>query len=180
MSAPRLRLMDATVRLDSMPPGGRDIAVTATNEDLAAIAVQIGVTSVDSLSARLHADKFRGGFRVTGAVQAQVTQPSVVSLEPVVQKIDEPVDRIFLPAGEKPFAGPAGAEVFVDLEGDDLPDHFEGNEADLTDLVIETVALAVDLYPRRDGESLGAVAGDPDDVDENPFAVLAALRPKQD
>ena len=104
----------------------------------------------------------------------------MVSLEPVTQSIDEPVDRIFLPSGEKEYAGPAGAEVFVDLEGEDLPDHFEGNEADLTDLVVETVALAVDLYPRRDGESLADVVPQADDLAEKPFAALAALKVNKD
>ena len=103
---------------------------------------------------KLHAVKFRGGIRVTGRLTATVTQPSVVTLEPVRQEIAEPIDRIFLPGGEKDFAGPANAEIFVDLEGEDVPDHFEGNEADLTDLIVETLALAVDLYPRAPGESL--------------------------
>ena len=34
-----------------------------------------------------------------------------------------------------------------------MPDHFEGNEADLSDLIVETLALAVDPYPRAPGES---------------------------
>ncbi len=37
-----------------------------------------------------------------------------------------------------------------------MPDHFEGNEADLTDLIVETLALAIDPYPREPGR----VAGD--------------------
>lgn len=180
MSEPRLRLLDATLRLDSMPAAGRDVTIRPTDDDRVAIAALIGVTSVDALTASLHAIKFRGGFRVTGTVKAQITQPSVVSLEPVTQSIDEPVDRIFLPSGEKEYAGPAGAEVFVDLEGEDLPDHFEGNEADLTDLVVETVALAVDLYPRRDGESLADVVPQADDLAEKPFAALAALKVNKD
>jgi len=180
MSESRLRLLDATLRLDSMPAAGRDIIIQPTDEDRIAIAALIGVTTVDAFAAALHAVKFRGGFRVTGTVKAQVTQPSVVSLEPVTQAIDEPVDRIFLPTGEKEYAGPAGAEVFVDLEGDDLPDHFEGNEADLTELVVETVALAVDLYPRLAGESLADVVPPSEDLDEKPFAALAALKAKKD
>ena len=49
---------------------------------------------------------------------------------------------------------PASAEVFVDLEGDDMPDHFEGHEADLSDLIVETLALAIDPYPRAPDASL--------------------------
>jgi hypothetical protein len=67
----------------------------------------------------------------------------------------------------------------VDLEGEDLPDHFDGPEADLSDLVVETLALAVDPYPRRDGESLTDLGlADPADEPESPFDKLKALKNK--
>jgi uncharacterized metal-binding protein YceD (DUF177 family) len=173
----RLRLTDADIRLDSMPAAGRDVRVAPGVAERAALAVQLGVTSLDRLEVALHAVKFRGGMRVTGRLTATVTQPSVVTLDPVHQEISEPVDRIFLPTGEKPFAGPADAEVFVDLDGEDLPDHFEGNEADLTGLIIETLALAIDLYPRGAGEAVDLPSGT-DTPEDSPFAALKALKDK--
>ena len=144
-----------------------------------ALAAQLEVTSVDRLEVKLHADRFRGGFRVTGQLEAAVTQPSVVSLAPVMQEIAEPIDRVFLPGGEKPYAGPAGAEVFVDLEGADLPDHFDGQEADLTELIVETLALAIEPYPRAPGEEVGALdVVDPKDESDSPFARLRDLQGK--
>ena len=180
MSAPALHLRDASVRLDSMPVAGRDVQVLPDAEERAALATAVGVTSVDALEVKLHAVKFRGGIRVTGRLTAAVTQPSVVTLEPLTQQIDEPVDRIFLPGGEKPYAGPANAEIFLDLEGEDMPDHVEGNEADLTDLIVETLALAVDLYPRRPGESLDDLGLKPDVAEDHPFAALKALKKDED
>lgn len=181
MSAPqRVQLADASIRLDSMPVAGRDVEVTPTDEERAAIAAQLGVTSVDGLAVRLHAVRFRGGIRVTGRLTAKVVQPSVVTLEPLTQEIAEPIDRIFLPGGEKEFAAAANAEVFVDLEGDDVPDHFEGNEADLSDLIVETLALAVDLYPREPNASLEDTGFKPDTDVTSPFAALKALKPKED
>jgi uncharacterized metal-binding protein YceD (DUF177 family) len=175
----RLRLNDAGIRLDSMPATGRDVLVAANEDERAALAEAVGVTAVNALHVRLHAVKFRGGIRVTGRLTAEITQPSVVSLEPVTQAVSEPIDRVFLPGGEKSFAGPAGAEVFVDLEGDDVPDHFEGPEADLSDLIVETLALGIDLYPRAEGESLDAVLPKADDAPESPFAALKALKDKE-
>lgn len=181
MSTPeRVRLHDASIRLDSMPVAGRDLEVSPAAEERAAVAAQLGLSSVDRLAVRLHAVKFRGGIRVTGRLTAQVTQPSVVTLEPLTQEIAEPVDRIFLPSGQKDYAGPANAEVFVDLDGEDLPDHFEGNEADLSDLIVETLALAVDLYPRETDATLADTGFKPDIDDASPFALLKALKPKQD
>jgi hypothetical protein len=159
-----------------MPAAGRDVEVRPDADERAAIARRIGVSSVEALEATLHAVRFRGGIRVTGRLAAEVTQPSVVTLEPVTQRLSEPIDRVFLPGGEKAYAGPAGAEVFVDLEGDDIPDHFEGNEADLSDLLLETLALAVDLYPRGPDESLDDLGLDPDLAREHPFAALKRLK----
>ncbi len=177
MSAPdRFRITDASIRLDSMPTTGRDVSLTVDNDEREHIAEELEVTSIDRLQVKLHAVRFRGGIRVTGRLEAIVVQPSVISFEPVTQEIGEPVDRIFLPGGEKQYAGPADAEIFVDLEGDDLPDHFEGNEADLTDLIVETLSLAIDPYPRAPGESLGELGSDGLEDEVNPFASLKKLK----
>ena len=175
----RFRIHEASIRIDSMPPAGRDVDIVPSAEERAGIAAQLGLRSVDRLQVKLHAVRFRGGMRVTGTLTAGVTQASVVTLEPVAQEVSEPIDRIFLPGGEKAYAGPANAEIFVDLEGDDLPDHFEGNEADLTALIVETLALAVDLYPREPGASLDDLGFSPDDEAVSPFAVLKTLKPKE-
>ena len=53
-----------------------------------------------------------------------------------------------------------GSEVFIDLEDDDFPDHIDGPEVDLSALLIETLALAIDPYPRRPGESLDSLGID--------------------
>lgn len=174
------RIADASIRLDSMPAVGRDLELAVDARDRLAIAEQLGVTAVEKLVVSLHAVRFRGGIRVTGRLAATTVQPSVVSLEPVTQEISEPIDRIFLPGGEKPYAGPADAEIFVDLEGDDVPDHFEGNEADLTELILETLSLAIDPYPRAEGEEIGEIGGGGDTEADLPFAGLKVLKTPED
>jgi hypothetical protein len=175
-SPDRLQIHDASIRLDSMPSSGRDLDLTVSAAERERVAALLDIRSVDALHVRLHAVRFRGGIRVTGRLDASVTQQSVVSLEPVTQTIGEPIDRIFLPGGEKDFAGPANAEIFVDLEGEDVPDHFEGNEADLTDLIVETLALAIDPYPRAPGESIEDLGLAGSEEDPHPFAALRKLK----
>ena len=68
----------------------------------------------------------------------------------------------------------------VDLEGDDVPDHFEGNEADLSDLIVETLSLALDPYPRLPGESVGQLGDDGDTGSDLPFAGLKVLKDTED
>lgn len=177
----RLRLRDAGIRLDSMPPTGRDLQVTVAEDERAAVAEALGVSAVEQLEATLHAVKFRGGMRVTGRLVAAVVQPSVVTLEPVQQLIEEPVDRVFLPGGGKPSAGKSGTEVFVDLEDEEPPDHFEGLEADMSDLIIETLALAIDPYPRAPNESVADLGLSLDeDAEPSPFARLKSLQKGDD
>jgi hypothetical protein len=172
----RLRITDATIRLDSMPTAGRDLDLTVDKDERDRLADELDVVTIERLEVKLHAVRFRGGIRVTGRLSAVVVQQSVVTFEPVTQEIGEPIDRIFLPGAEKKYAGPANAEVFVDLEGEDIPDHFDGNEADLTDLIIETLSLAIDPYPRAPGESLDDLGVGKIEDEVHPFASLKKLK----
>ncbi|HEV7274972.1 MAG TPA: DUF177 domain-containing protein [Devosiaceae bacterium] len=170
----RLRLHDAGIRVDNMPPTGRGLRLAPDAEEREALAAALGISAVERLEVSLQAVKFRGGMRVTGQLEAEIVQPSVVSLEPVRQVIVEPIDRVFLPGPGKPAPG---AEIYVDLEADDPPDHFEGPEADMSDLVIETLALAIDPYPRAEGESVETLGLPVDEDDEpSPFARLKVLK----
>ena len=173
-----IRLPDASIRLDSMPPAGRDLKVSVAEEERRQIADLLGVTEVLNLDVSLHAVKFRGGMRVTGRLDAAIVQPSVVTLEPVRQTISEPIDRVFLPGGDRPHTG--GAEIFVDLEGEDLPDHFEGPEADMSSLIVETLALAIDPYPRAEGESIDSLNLPEAEAEDSPFARLKSLKKTED
>jgi uncharacterized metal-binding protein YceD (DUF177 family) len=175
--ADRIVIPDATLRIDAMPAAGRTLKLVVDLPEREAIARRLRITRVERLEAELTALRLQGGFRVNGRLSARIVQPSVLTLDPVTQDITEPLDRVFLPGGEKLFAEDADAEVFVDVEGEELPDHFEGNEADLSDMIIETLALAIDPYPRADNETLASV-GDAPDPDEKPFAALKALKDK--
>ena len=43
------RLHGASIRLDSMPVAGRDVDLTPSSDERAALATRLGVTSVDAL-----------------------------------------------------------------------------------------------------------------------------------
>lgn len=169
-------LFDAIVRADQIPAAGRIITVDADADELARLTELMNVSEVGAFHADLKAEKLRGGIHVTGGLTAEVTQPCVVSFEPVVQKIAEPVDRVFMPGEDRAFDATPGSETFIDLEGDDIPDHFQGPELDLSPLLLEILGLAIDLYPRAPGAEMPA-SDDADDEEElNPFAALKALK----
>jgi len=176
MAEPRALFPDATVKVDAIPPDGRDVSIKADGEQRAELTELVHVTSVDAFAADLLVQKVRGGLRVTGRLTARVTQPCVVTLEPVSQDIDEPVDRVFMPGQDAGADAAPGSEVFVDLESDDIPDNFQGPDLDLTPLLIEIFGLAIDLYPRSPeaGPALDHIESD--NRTDGPFAALARLR----
>lgn len=169
-------LLDASVRIDHLPAEGRRIDVVATREQCEAIATRLEISAVERLEARLEVTRFRGGLRAHGRVTAATVQPCVVTFVPVRQDINEELDRIFLPAAEQPKSSTTHPEVFVDLEGDDIPDYFEGHEVDLSEAIVETVALALDPYPRAEGATVEGLSLPADDeVEASPFAGLKSL-----
>jgi len=172
-------LFDAVVRIDRLPATGRDIKVSLNEPTRAALAEALNLSAIDSFDAVLTVTPLRGGIRALGRLVADIVQPSVVTFEPVGQHIDEPVDRVFLPEAQDHKPTP-GSEVFIDLEDEDFPDHIDGPEVDLSALLIETLALAIDHYPRRPGESLDSLGIDLGGGPSGPFAALEKLKKSTD
>ena len=178
MTAPS-PLFDAIVRIDRLPATGRDLTVALDEPTRAALAEMLKVSAVDRFDATLTVAPLRGGIRALGRLIADIVQPSVVTFEPVPQHIDEPVDRVFLPEAQAQKPTP-GSEIFIDLEDDDFPDHIDGPEVDLSALLIETLALAIDPYPRAPGESLDSLGIDVGGGPASPFAALEKLKKSTD
>ena len=172
-------LFDAIVRIDRLPAGGRDLAVSLDEPTRAALAELLNISAVESFEATLTVSPLRGGIRALGRLVADIVQPSVVTFEPVRQHIDETVDRVFLPDAQAHKPTP-GSEIFVDLEDEDFPDHIDGPEVDLSALLIETLALAIDPYPRLSDESLDSLGIDVGGGPASPFAALEKLKKSTD
>jgi len=169
-------IFDAVVRIDKLPAAGRSVIVDADVTARQVIAEAMNILSVEQFSANLTVSPLRGGLRALGHLEAAVTQASVVSFEPVAQTVSEDIDRVFLPAPKESQTPAPGAEVYVDLENDDFPDHIDGPEVDLSALLLETLALALDPYPRLPGETLDSLGVSTGDEEEGPFAKLARLK----
>ena len=145
----------------------------------AEIAKSLGIVAVRKLrfDAKLAplADK---DWQLTANLGVTVVQDCVVTLDPVVTRIDEPVSRSYLAnAPQHPDA--EEAEIPEDETVEPLPEVLE-----LQALMIESIALALPAYPRSAGAELeqgsftepGKTALS--DEDTKPFAALAALKGK--
>jgi len=140
------------------------------------LATALDISEIRKL--RLHGEITpQGGkdWHLTATLGATVVQPCVVTLAPVVSRIDDPVTRTYVANFEEPDA--AEAEMPEDDTVEPIP-----VTLDLEALLAEALSLALPPFPRVDGAELGtatyAAAGTTpmSDDDAKPFAGLGALK----
>jgi hypothetical protein len=169
----------AAVRLDEVPETGRHVDLEAGEDVRAAVARAVNVEAVEALSATFDLTRRgRDGLRAVGEVRARVRQACVVSLEPVVNTVEEPIDVTFAPPRETasvPVADDDDEEpVGGTMAGEEPPEPLTGGAVDLGALATEFLLLGIDPYPRKPGATFAtATAGDSAD---HPFAALGALK----
>ncbi len=138
----------------------------------AALAEVLGASAIRRLVFAGRLKPVQGGdWELTARLSAEVVQPCVVTLEPVVTAIDECVRRLYLADPEA--EPPPGSETEMDADTDTEP---LGAEIDPALVMAEALALALPDFPRAAGAVLDpglAASGDPP---VHPFAALAALR----
>jgi len=150
--------------------------LTPDQDMRAALAVHAGLIALPFLRFKGEVQpKGRHDLALTATLEAVVVQACSVTLAPVTTRLSEPVERRYL----ADFAEPLGEEV--ELDGNDTDEPLpEVIDAGL--VATEALILALPLYPRADGASLGeAIFAPPgtkpmSDADLRPFAGLAALR----
>lgn len=150
--------------------------------DRSRLATFLGVSSLDRFSvhyrlAPLANDK---RFLLSGTVKADLTQPCVVTLDPVAQGIEEEIWLECWPR-EQTLAEPEpDAEVEIASLDADAPVPIVNGRVDIGALAAEILASAIDPYPRREGAEFGwrDPKAQADDEPSGPFAKLAKLKPK--
>lgn len=140
-----------------LPQKGLPVVVEADARQRAALAAAHGLESVERYRADMLVTSWkRNGVKVSGTVEAEITQTCVVTLEPLHNRISETVEGLFLPADSKlgrlGFDG--GGEIHIDADGPDAPETFSGDTIDVGALAEEFFGLAIDPYPRKTGASI--------------------------
>ncbi|MBZ9771244.1 YceD family protein [Mesorhizobium sp. CO1-1-8] len=153
-----------------LPQKGLPLVIEADAAQRAALAEEHGLISVESYRAELLVASWkRNGVKISGRVEADITQACIVTLEPVEAHIGEPVEALLLPEdsklGRQGFDG--GGEILLDAEGPDSPETFSGDTIDVGALAEQYFGLAIDPYPRKQGASLNA--GSENEPAENEF-----------
>jgi uncharacterized metal-binding protein YceD (DUF177 family) len=153
----------------------RDIeAAEAAREAMAEVA---GLREILSARASLDVTPERGGrVHVTGHVRARIGQTCVVTLDPIENEIDEPIDLIFAPPEQIPDLSDLVDEAAEsETEIPDPPEPIINGVIDLGRLATDALFLAVDPYPRRPDAVFDPPVETADPID-HPFAALKALR----
>lgn len=120
--------------------------------------------------------KSGGRVHVTGHVVARVGQTCVVTLDPIENEIDEPVDLMFAPPEQIRLSNLVDEGAESETEIPDPPEPIINGVIDLGRVATDALFLAVDPYPRKPDAVFEphVEARDPRD---HPFAALGTLRP---
>ena len=159
-----------------VPAAGRHFDLVADSRVRAAIAKLAGVAALPRLTSRFEVTlQGRAGLHVTGRVSATVNQECVVTLEPMENEIDEPIDVVFVPAAAPPLgsgSGDVGGRE-IEVADHDPPETLVDDTVDLGAIATEFLILAIDPYPRRP-DAVFEPATDGEEA-AHPFSALAAL-----
>ena len=152
---------------------GERVDLNADEEERKAIADRLALRDLDRLDA--HATLERKGeiIRAVGRLKASLRQSCVVTDEPVDAHVDEAFDIHFVP---EPRIDSPEEEVELVESDCDVVFH-DGAAIDLGSAIADTLALALDPYPRSAGAKTALKeAGVLSEAEAGPFAALAKLK----
>jgi uncharacterized metal-binding protein YceD (DUF177 family) len=161
------------VRLDTLGELPRAIRVEADGTERTALAARFRIVSVERLEADAMLTRIGDAIEASGRIVADVVQACVASGEDVPQAIDEPFTLRFVPEGSI-----VAGEDEVELDEGELDElTYVGGNIDLGEAVAQTLALALDPYPRApDAERALKEAGVAKEGEEERGGAFAGLK----
>jgi uncharacterized metal-binding protein YceD (DUF177 family) len=157
------------IEVSRIPATGSTETIIADSTERALVARRLGLPAIHSLTADLVLTRWRGeGVKVAGRFDAEVEQVCVVTLDPFRAPVSDAIERYFL-------SGAGAAES----EGD--ADSFADGVIELGEVVIESLSLALDPYPRKPGAEFHGVGDDSGSAESgsSPFAALAGAKARK-
>ena len=171
-------VLSRPLRVDEIRDGASG-EIAATRAEMDAIARMLDLVALEGLTCVYRLDHGGGGrLHLTGRLHANVTQTCVVSLDPVEANLDVPVEVEFWPVSlidelKRSTEEPGNLGLL------DWPEAVVDGRIDLGPVIYETVATALEPYPKREGVSFDWSQGPSEEAGSaksGPFAALAALK----
>ncbi len=161
--------LSRVIEVSRIPVTGSAERIIADSTERALVARRLGLPAVSSLTADLMLTRWHGeGVKVAGRFDAEVEQVCVVTLDPFPATVSDTIERYFLPNAR-------AAESEADI------DSFADGVIELGEVVVESLSLALDPYPRKPGAEFHGVEDGPGSAEpvSSPFAVLAGAKPRK-
>jgi uncharacterized metal-binding protein YceD (DUF177 family) len=162
------------VAADSIGPQRQIRKISADAQERSQLAQRFGLLALDRLDATLELQRHAGDvIRATGRFSADVVQSCVVTLAPVLARLEADFEFSYS------AAAPESPEIELDPLAEDAPEPLVGGAIDLGEAVAQQLAVSVDPYPRAPGavwpSPEAAASGVEEGAARRPFAGLAAL-----
>ena len=166
------------VVVSQIPERGLHRELDADEAQRNAMAESAGLRGVLSAHATFDVTAGKDGcFYVTGRVRARIEQTCVVTLDPIENDIDEPIDLTFAPPEQIPQLAGLADDAEADNNEADPPEPIINGVIDLGRLAADALFLGIDPYPRKP-DAMFAHEVTPPDPEDHPFAALKALKIK--
>jgi len=162
-------------RLDTIGGEERQVTIEADAGERAALARRFGLVSLDRLTATFAIRRDAAAIIARGHVSASAVQSCTVTGNPLPASVREDVTLRFVEP-----ASASGGEDEVELSQDALDTiEIEGGGVDLGEAAAETMALALDPFPRSpDAAAVLKEAGVISEEEAGAFGALAGLKAK--
>lgn len=153
------------------------MAISADEQERAAIAARFGLLALNRLDASLRFAFDGDTVNVSGSVEGDVVQTCVATNEPLPARVVTPVDVRYVPL-EKLEAAEAEAEIELGENDLDIIGYTHGR-VDVGAMIADTLYLALDPFPRRrDADKWLKERGIKSEAEAGAFGALAGLRDK--
>lgn len=160
-------------RVDTIGEGPRSVTIVADAAERTALARRFDLIAIERVEATFTVRREGGAILASGRVMGAVVQPCSATGAPVPATIDEPVnlrfvDELVVAADELELSPDALDTLLI-----------ENGAVDLGEAAAETLALALDPFPRApDADAVLARAGVLAEAPMGAFGALADLKRK--
>ena len=160
MTAPEVTEFSRPLSPESLGEKGKVLSIEANADERSRLAQRLGLDGLDALSAEIRLTLRSGGrmVRLEGTFKALVRQICVVTLEPVEDRIEGSIERIY----DTTFEELENEEENIDMDGENPPDPLIGGKIDAGEAVAEQLALEINPFPRKKGTTFADYSAGPD------------------
>ncbi|MCP4072155.1 MAG: DUF177 domain-containing protein [Hyphomicrobiales bacterium] len=181
-----LKLPEYPINVAKLPKLGNTFKLSIDDKGIGAreilsIVEHLGVMSIEKLTLKMNFRHWsRDGIQVDGEILSLLHSQCPVTLQGVEQQIESSFYARFVHSESK-LAKPQlneDGEMILDVDGEDMPDIYEGDYLDAWEIGLEYLVLEIDYFARLKGavfeyEQPGGMA---DEENISPFAKLQSLK----